>query len=333
MTPLIIDTDPGVDDAFAIALACASPEVDLLAVTTVFGNVPLETTTRNALRVLALCGREDVPVAAGADRPLAHPHPHRGRYAHGEDGLSGYSDRLPERARGVESVDAVALMAELLHTATGPVTIAAIGPLTNVALLVGAHPSVRDKIGRLVIMGGGLAGGNTTASAEFNIWSDPEAARRVLVEENLPTVLVPLDLTMRCAVDKAWLNELESAGTVGQSLVALTPAYQEHYRQSLGWEGTVIHDAVAVAEAIKPGILRGSAYPVDVECAFGPSRGALVADRRSTELSSAIKSSAIKSSTAAGLDSKNIEGRSTVDIALDTDLDGLRIFILERLAG
>src|SRR5919201_96809 len=112
MSPLIIDTDPGVDDAFALALACASDEVDLLAVTTVFGNVPLETTTRNALRVLALCGREDVPVAAGASRPLVHPQPRRAEYAHGSDGLSGYADTLPERARGVESVDAVALLAE-----------------------------------------------------------------------------------------------------------------------------------------------------------------------------------------------------------------------------
>lgn len=311
MTRLIIDTDPGVDDAYAISLACASPEVDLIGVTTVFGNVGLANTTRNALRVLAMYGREDVPVAAGADRPLVHPHQHRARHVHGEDGLSGLADTLPERAKGVAGTDAVALMARLIDESPEPVTIVPIGPLTNIALLLAAHPSTQSKIDRLVIMGGGLAGGNTTAAAEFNVWSDPEAARRVLVEESVPTTLVPLDMTLRCVVDGAWLDRLAASGPRGATLVRLSAAYRTHYERSLGRDGIVIHDAVAVAEAIRPGLLSTTPLPVDVECGFGPTRGMTVADRRTRP---------------------DDDPRRTVDVATDADLDEVRAFMLDRLA-
>jgi pyrimidine-specific ribonucleoside hydrolase len=311
MTPLIIDTDPGIDDAFAIALACASPQVDVIGVTTVFGNVGLANTTRNALRVLALCGREDVPVAAGADRPLVHPHAHRARHVHGDDGLSGLSDTLPERRTGVAGTDAVSLMVRLLDEAPEPVTIVPIGPLTNIALLLAAHPSIQSKIARLVIMGGGLAGGNVTAAAEFNIWSDPEAARRVLVEESVPVTLVPMDMTMQCAVDGAWLDKLAASGSRGAALVSLTAAYRSHYRKTLGHDGIVIHDAVAVAEAVKPGLLHTTAMPVEVDCGQGPARGMTIGDRRVIEPGS----------------------RREIDVALSADLDEVRSFLLSRLGG
>jgi pyrimidine-specific ribonucleoside hydrolase len=317
MTALIVDTDPGVDDAFAITLACASPDVDLLGVTTVFGNVGLAMTTRNALRVLALYGREDVPVAAGADRPLVYPHPHRARYAHGDDGLSDRSHLLPERATGVAGTDAVALMASLLEQAAEPVTIVPIGPLTNIALLLAAHPAARSKIDRIVIMGGGIECGNVTAAAEFNIWSDPEAARRVLAEEDVPTVLVPLDLTHRCSVDAAWLDELAGSGERGRLLVELTATYRAFYSRNLGIDGTVVHDAVAMAEAISPGLLTTRDYPLDVECAHGPARGMVVADRRS-----AI------ARERSGVD----EGRE-VAVAVDADLGAVRQFLLSRLSS
>jgi pyrimidine-specific ribonucleoside hydrolase len=317
MTALIIDTDPGVDDAFAIALACASPDVDLLGVTTVFGNVGLAMTTRNALRVLALYGREDVPVAAGADRPLVYPHPHRARYVHGEDGLGNRADLLPERATGVAGTDAVALMASLLEGAAEPVTIVPIGPLTNIALLLAAHPAVRGKIERVVIMGGGVGIGNVTAAAEFNIWSDPEAARRVLVEEDVPTVLVPLDLTHRCTVDGAWLDRLAASGPRGRTLVELIAAYREFYSRNLGIDGSVVHDAVAMAEAISPGLLVTETYPVDVECAPGPARGTVIADRRS----------------AIARDRSGVDGSREVAVAVDADLDAVREFLLSRLSS
>jgi pyrimidine-specific ribonucleoside hydrolase len=310
VTRLIIDTDPGIDDAYALVLACASPEVELIGVTTVFGNVGLANTTRNALRVLALCGREDVPVAAGADRPLVHPHQHRARHVHGEDGLSGLADTLPERATGLVGTDAVALMARLLDESPEPVTIVPIGPLTNIALLLAAHPSIQSKIARLVIMGGGLAGGNMTAAAEFNVWSDPEAARRVLVEESVPTTLVPLDMTMQCVVDGAWQDQLAASGPRGATLVKLSSAYRSHYRRSLGHDGIVIHDAVAVAEAIQPGLLSTTRMPVDVECGFGPARGMTIGDRRDW-----IE-----------------DARHEVDVALSADLDEVRTFLLSRLS-
>jgi pyrimidine-specific ribonucleoside hydrolase len=316
-TKLIIDTDPGVDDAFAIALAALSEDVELLGVTTVFGNVPLPATTRNALRVLALCGRADVPVAAGADRPLVHPPRRRASHVHGADGLSGRSSRLPEPEHGPDPAGAVSLLVSLLEAADEPVTIAPIGPLTNIALLLAAHPRIRDKIARIVIMGGGLSHGNSTPVAEFNIWSDPEAARRVLVEEDVPTVLVPLDLTLRCAVDAAWLAKLAGAGPVGASLDALTPDYRASYRKVLGFEGIALHDAVAVAEAIRPGILRTEPFPIEVDCTLGPGRGATLVDRRSTG------------------ERAHGEGEvppRRVDIAVDTDLDGLRDFVLHRLS-
>ncbi|WP_106613671.1 nucleoside hydrolase [Saccharothrix carnea] len=308
-TPLIIDTDPGVDDAFALAVAAASPEVELIGVTTVFGNVSLENTTRNALRLLALLGRDDVPVGVGASRPLVHPHPHLSS-AHGSDGLSGYADTLPEATRGPDARDAVTLLRELLEQAARPVTIVPIGPLTNIALLLAAHPDLKPKIGRLVVMGGGVGGGNVTATAEFNVWSDPEAARRVLVEEDVPTTLVPMDLTRRCAVSAEWLDALAKTSAVAATLVGLTPSYLETYRRFLGWDGMAVHDAVAVAEAVRPGILSGTPFPVDVDCSFGPNRGALVVDQR-----------------------LEVDAPKTLDITMDADLDGLRAFLFERLAG
>jgi pyrimidine-specific ribonucleoside hydrolase len=311
MTPLIIDTDPGIDDAFAIALTAASPEVDLLAVTTTFGNVALPATTANALRLLELCGRPDVPVAAGADRPLVHQTPHRASAVHGEDGLSGAAGTLPEPSRGVDGRHAVELMADLLRAATEPVTIAPIGPMTNVALLLALHPELKPKIGRIVAMGGGAKGGNTTAAAEFNVWSDPEAAHRVLAEEDVPTVLVPLDLTHRCAVDTAWLDRLAAGGAVAKGLSALTPSYRETYRRVLGLDGMVLHDAIALAEVISPGILRTTACAVEVDCSHGPGRGATIIDQRGYVEST----------------------RRPVDVAFDADTAELGEFVLSRILG
>jgi pyrimidine-specific ribonucleoside hydrolase len=313
-TKLIIDTDPGVDDAFAIALAAVSDDVDLLGVTTVFGNVPLAMTTVNARRLLQLCDRTDVPVAAGAARPLVYRNERNGN-VHGADGLSGRAGSLPEATRPLESQDAVSLMVSLLEASDEPVTIAPIGPLTNIAALLAAHPGVRDKIARIVLMGGGMDRGNITAAAEFNIWADPEAARRVLTEDDVPCVVIPLDLTHRCAVDSAWLAKLAASGPLGQALEAFTPDYLAYYRRVLGYDGIVMHDAVAVAEAISPGILRTETYPVNVDTSAGPARGMTLVDRRPA------------------LDDPESAPGRRIQVATDTDLDGLREFVLSRLTG
>ncbi|WP_034278168.1 nucleoside hydrolase [Haloechinothrix halophila] len=316
MTRLIIDTDPGVDDAIAIAIAALSPSTDLLGVTTVFGNVPLAKTTRNALRILEMCGRDDVPVAAGAAMPLVHPQARQDSTAHGDDGLSGHADVLPEPSRDAVADGAVGLMASLLEQAEEPVTISPIGPLTNIAVLLAAYPHLKPKIERLVIMGGALEGGNVTARAEFNVWSDPEAARRVLVTEDVPCVLVPMDLTYRCAVDTDWLELLATSGRVGEALRALTPEYVRHYTRALGWPGMVVHDAVAIVEAITPGTLVTESLPLDIECSFGPSRGAVIADRRRREQID---------------DTVALDEAGRVDVAMDTDIARLRAVLLEGI--
>ncbi|MBN6033775.1 nucleoside hydrolase [Amycolatopsis sp. 195334CR] len=315
-TKLIIDTDPGVDDAFALALAARSREVDLIGVTTVFGNVPLASTTENARRLLNLFGRADVPVAAGAERPLVHAQS-RASSVHGADGLSGRSSSLAAAERELETADAVSMLVSLLERADEPVTIAPIGPLTNIALLLAAHPRIRDRIGRLVIMGGAIGRGNITGAAEFNVWADPEAARRVLVEERVPVTLVPMDLTRRCAVSTDWLAELADGDPVGEVLVSLTGDYLDHYRKELGYDGIVLHDAVAVAEAIRPGLLETERFPVDVDCSFGPYRGATLLDQRRWTHREA---------------NGEPEGAS-IEVAVDTDLDGLRQFVLDGIRG
>ncbi|WP_424188868.1 nucleoside hydrolase [Actinokineospora sp. G85] len=312
MPRLIIDTDPGIDDAFALALAARSPECDLVAVTTVHGNVGLDLTTRNALKVLKLVDREDVPVGRGAARPLVYPTAVEKTAVHGGDGLSGQAALLADRERGVEPEGAVALMARLIRESDEPVTLVPIGPLTNVAALLAAHPEAADGIDRLVVMGGGLTGGNVNAAAEFNVWADPEAAYRVLVEEDIPTTLVPIDLTYQCAVDADWLARLAAAGPLGAALEPMTGVYRAAYAKILGYDGTVIHDAVAVAEAIFPGTLKTKRVPLTVDTAFSPRRGGTLADLR--------------------LNAEPTPGFRLVNVAMETDVPAFTDLMLRRLS-
>ncbi|MGI8625512.1 MAG: nucleoside hydrolase [Geodermatophilaceae bacterium] len=223
---LVIDTDPGVDDAIALLVALASPEVELCAVTTVFGNVNLEQTTDNALRVLALVGADEIPVAAGADRPLVHPQPHRASHVHGANGLGGAE--LPGPKRRVERAPAVRFLADLLHASPSPLTVCAIGPLTNIALLVASDPAAANRIERLVIMGGAYGPGNVTPTAEFNVWSDPEAAHRVL-GSGLPITVVGLDVTRPTAMDAAAVARIGASGPVGSAAAAMLAHYLDYY--------------------------------------------------------------------------------------------------------
>lgn len=309
MIPLIIDTDPGVDDAVALMVALRSPEVRLAAVTTVFGNVDLATTTVNARRLLRLADRTGIPVGVGADRPLVHPQPYRAAEWHGTDGLGGQAATLPPATVEPDPRGAVELMAAVLRDSPAPVTIAAIGPLTNIALLLAVHPELAGRIGRLVVMGGSLGAGNVTAAAEFNLWSDPEAARRVLTEEKVPTTLVPLDLTSRGRVDGGWLGELAAGGEHGAVLASIIEHYRTRYRDVHGIDGVVLHDALAVLEAVAPGTLHTTALSLEVVCDQGPARGATIGDRRGSEPA----------------------GDRAVDVALEADLDAVRAEILRRL--
>ena len=283
--PLVIDTDPGIDDALAILLALASPEVDLRLVTTVHGNVELDRTTENALRVLHLAGRSDVPVAAGAVTSLVHAQPERAGHVHGEAGLGGVE--LPPSPASVDPRHAVAALAELLMTSPEPVTVAAIGPLTNIALLLGVFPEAAARIGRLVVMGGSAArGGNVTAAAEFNIWADAEAAQRVL-GSSLPTVMVGLDVTLSTVLTAAGIDRFRAAGPIGTTAAAILQEYLDNQQAYTGESGVVVHDALALTEAIVPGTLGTVRRHVVVDTGLGTGRGQTLVDRRSVSTSPA----------------------------------------------
>ncbi|TWF78876.1 pyrimidine-specific ribonucleoside hydrolase [Pseudonocardia hierapolitana] len=303
-TPIVIDTDPGVDDAVAIMLALASPEVELKAVTTVFGNVPLDATTANAGRLLALCGRADVPLAVGAARPLVHPQRELAAEWHGNDGLGGRAGTLPAPvAPGPSS--AVELLADVLRASDRPVTLVPIGPLTNIALLLAVHPELAGRIERLVWMGGSLGAGNTSGVAEFNAHCDPEAAHRVLTQADVPVTMVPLDLTLRCPAGPEWIEALAAAGPRCAALAGVITHYRAAFRERYGIDAVAVHDAVAVLEAVLPGTLRTTPKPIAVACDLGPARGATV-----------------------GMP----EGSGPpVQVALDADTDKVLAEILERL--
>jgi pyrimidine-specific ribonucleoside hydrolase len=319
--PLIIDTDPGVDDAFAIALAARHPDAELLGVTAVHGNVPLGQTSANALRVLALTERSDVPVAAGAARPLVASQPHRAGSIHGPDGLGGRSTELPEHPVGLDRRPAVSLLADLLKSADEPVTIATIGPLSNLAALLAGHPDATGNIDRVVMMAGSLSGGNDSPAAEFNVWCDPEAARRVLSEEGLTRAMVPLDVTRQCRLDPGWLAALAGSSEFGASMVGVTHHYQAAHAKAYGERGMLVHDAVAVSEAITPGTLTPTPMLVDVECGQGPARGATIAEKRPAGLRAMT-----------GDPFARPESPQPTEVMLGGDLDGLRARLLEVLS-
>jgi pyrimidine-specific ribonucleoside hydrolase len=302
--PMIIDTDPGVDDAVALMLAVASPEVQLLGVTTVFGNVGVQATTANALRLRALAGFDQLPVAAGADRPMVYPQHQRAMFTHGPDGLGGRADLLPEPVGQLDNRGAVSLMADLLRGAAAPVTLVAIGPLTNVALLLAAHAETKARIDRIVIMGGHLNG----PPAESNFQADPEAAYRVLVAEDVPTTLVPLDLTLRATIGGSWLAKLATAGPRCAALAGVVQHCQRYFRGIPGDDAIALHDSLAVLEAAVPGTLRTTSMPLEVICGHGPDRGAVMA--------------------ASG--GQSIDRRA-VQVALHADLPAINATILDRL--
>lgn len=275
MLPVILDCDPGHDDALAIALALADPRLGLLAVTTVAGNAPLARTTRNAGRILALAGRSDVPVAAGASRPLVRD-PWVPVEFHGESGLDGAD--LPEPAVPPDARSAVELSAALLRASAAPVTLVATGPLTNIALLLRAAPVLHDRIAEIVVMGGSLGLGNTTASAEFNMWADPEAAA-VVFEAGIPLRMAGLDVTHQALMLPADIARLDGLGTrAGHVFADLMRFFAIHHRDRYGWDGPPIHDAVSVAWLAETTLVHSQAMRVDIDISDGPSRGRTIAD-------------------------------------------------------
>ncbi len=275
--PIILDCDPGHDDAIAILLALASPEVELLGITTVAGNTTLDNATTNALRVLELAGRTDIPVAAGADRPLSRDLV-TAAHVHGESGLAG-----PElRAPSIRAVDesAIDLIAGLVLESADPVTLVPTGPLTNVARLLEERPDVGEELGRIVLMGGSMGLGNITPAAEFNIYVDPEAAA-IVFDSGLDVTMIGLDVTHHALLTPDDARRLSGSGAVGRFVAELLDYFTAHYRRIFGVDAAPIHDAAAVAHVIRPGMIETSRVNIEVETGSELNRGRTVVDRYS----------------------------------------------------
>ena len=269
-TPILLDCDPGHDDAIALLLALASPELELLGVTTVAGNQTLEKTTANAIRVLDLVERDDIPVAAGADRPLVRE-PFVAEYVHGETGLDGPD--LPPPQRKPLAQHAADFLAEQIRARKGKVTLVPTGPLTNVALLLALHPDARPE--RIVLMGGAIAEGNVTPAAEFNIWCDPEAAARVFAS-GIDTTMIGLDVTHKALFTKD--REQQLRGKVGEMVRGLLGFYGAFHKQQYGWDGSPIHDAVAVAHVARDDLVETVERGVKIDTESELSRGRTLVD-------------------------------------------------------
>jgi inosine-uridine nucleoside N-ribohydrolase len=272
--PIILDVDPGHDDAVALMLACGHPDLDLLAVTTVAGNVTIEKTTRNALRVLSLVGCH-APVGVGAPAPLKRPL-HTAEDIHGESGLDG-PEEIPDAGFGPDERCAVELISDTLGSTPEPVTLVPVGPLTNIALLLREHPDLKERIARISLMGGSMGHGNTTPAAEFNVYVDPEAAREVF-EAGLPITMSGLDVTHQAGAGPAERDRLRATGKLGSIAAGFLDYFAATYQRTFGFDAPPLHDAVAVAAVLETDLLQTRPMRVDVECESDLTRGETVCD-------------------------------------------------------
>ncbi|MEU8779108.1 nucleoside hydrolase [Streptomyces sp. NPDC048606] len=277
--PIVIDCDPGHDDALAILLAAGDPAVDLLAVTTVAGNQSLEKTTLNALRVCTVAGITGVPVAAGCPRPLVQPL----RVAddvHGESGLDG--PRFPAPTVTAEPGHAVDLLRRILTEHPEPVTLVPTAPLTNIALLLTRHPELAPRIREIVLMGGSTERGNRTPAAEFNIHTDPEAAD-IVFRSGVPVTMCGLNVTHQALATPEVLARFEALDTeLGWICVELLRFFAGTYRRLFGFSAPPVHDPVAVARVIDPAMVACVDAYVAVELSGRHTRGATVVDLHGT---------------------------------------------------
>ena len=281
---VLLDCDPGHDDAIAIMLAVSDPSIDLIAVTTVAGNVTLEHTTRNALRVLDLIGRTDIPVAAGRDSPRIRDLS-TAAAMHGESGLAGPLPVTP--SHGPSDLTAIEMIERVLSEAAEPVTLVATGPLTNMADVVEQLPHLHHMIRELVIMGGAVDLGNWTPAAEFNIWVDPHAADIVFRSACVPgadRTGIPLTMIGLEVTHRAWLTDehadfLRDTGDVGAFVAELLDHFVGFHQERFGWEGAPIHDAVTIAHLIDPTLITALPMNVQIETESALCSGRTVADR------------------------------------------------------
>ena len=275
--PVILDCDPGHDDAIALILALASPELKVLAVTTSAGNQTPDKTLNNALRILTLLGRDDISVAAGAPKPLARELIIADN-VHGESGLDG--PKLPDPAFAPVAMTALELMAKCLRESPDPVTLVPTGPLTNIALLLAAHPELKSKIARIVLMGGAAGAGNWTPAAEFNIYVDPEAADMVF-NSGLPITMCGLDVTHQAQVMDEDIERVRAiTNPVAQCVAGLLDFFMIYHRDpKWGFAGAPLHDPCTIAWLLAPALFHGVECRVDIETGGTHTSGMTVVDR------------------------------------------------------
>ncbi|MCA0940759.1 nucleoside hydrolase [Yangia mangrovi] len=274
---IIIDTDPGQDDAVAILLALASPELEVLGITAVAGNVPLPLTSRNARIVCELAGRTDIPVFAGCDAPMTRKLV-TAEHVHGKTGLDG--PELPEPVMPLQERHAVDFLIETLRAEpAGSVTLCPLGPLTNIATAFRRAPDIVERVQQIVLMGGAyFEVGNYTPAAEFNIYVDPEAAAEVF-GAGIPLVVMPLDVTHKALVTKPRNEAIRALGTpVGKAVAEMTDFFERFDLEKYGSEGAPLHDPCVTAYLLAPEIFSGRHINVEIETTSELTLGMTVAD-------------------------------------------------------
>ena len=306
---VVLDVDTGVDDALAILLALCSPAMDVRAITCVAGNADVDQVVANTLRVLDAASAPDIPVAKGMTRPLVEP-PRPARHVHGEDGMGDLG--LPRSQRSPVGIHAVELLRTTLASATEPITLIPLAPLTNIAVLVRTYPELLDRIDRIVLMGGAAAVGNATAAAEFNVWHDPEAAAIVL-DSGVPTTMYGLDVFYEPVVPVADVQALVSAADPARQLAG---RLMQHQLARFGAATVTLGDAGAVAAVLRPDLLWTARHPVRVELAGTWTRGRTVVDQRPRAID---------------LDHDELGSGGLVDVALRVDGPALAALFLEVL--
>ncbi len=306
---VVLDVDTGVDDALAILLALRSPAMDVRAITCVAGNADVDQVVANTLRVLDAASAPDIPVARGMTRPLVEP-PRPARHVHGEDGMGDLG--LPRSQRSPVGIHAVELLRTTLASATEPITLIPLAPLTNIAVLVRTYPELLDRIDRIVLMGGAAAVGNATAAAEFNVWHDPEAAAIVL-DSGVPTTMYGLDVFYEPVVPVADVQALVSAADPARQLAG---RLMQHQLARFGAATVTLGDAGAVAAVLRPDLLWTARHPVRVELAGTWTRGRTVVDQRPRAID---------------LDHDELGSGGLVDVALRVDGPALAALFLEVL--
>lgn len=261
---LIFDTDPGIDDTIALFLALRSPELEVVGATTIFGNVPVDVTTQNALRLLEIAGRADIPVAAGAHRALGEAYQKPIVYVHGEDGQG--NTHLPPPASKPLDITAPQFLVHQIMTQPKEITLVAVGVLTNLALALLLEPRIAEQVREVIIMGGNaFSVGNITPAAEANIYHDPDAADMVF-GAGWPVTMVGLDVTQHVIMETPHLERLQKAqNPLAQHIARIVPHYWRMYESFTGHSMILLHDPTAVAYAINPKLFQTAAHPIRVD--------------------------------------------------------------------